>query len=115
MFGGLGNIADLLKQAKNMKGQLDEVQSEMAHQRYSADAGGGAVTATVDGKGTLVDIKINADATGDLELLEDMIKASVASAARKAQAAMQQEMAKLTGGLNIPGLGDLLGGDGTPT
>ena len=83
MFGGLGNIADLLKQAKNMKGQLDEVQSEMANQRYSADADGGAVTATVDGKGTLVDIKIKPESTNDLELLEDMIKKNTSQVDRQ--------------------------------
>ena len=97
-----------------MKGQLDQVQSEMTQKRFTADVGGGAVTATVDGKCTLVDIKIQPEAAKDIELLEDMVKSSVASACRKAQEAMQQEMAKLTGGLNIPGLGDLVGGAGTP-
>ena len=110
MFGGLGNIAEMLKQARQMKGRFEEVQAEIARQRFTAEAGGGAVSATVDGKGTLVDIKIQPDATADVELLEDMIQAAVGTAARQAQEHVQQEMSRLTGGLNIPGLSEMIGG-----
>ena len=114
MLGGLGNLAGMLKQAKEMKGRLEERQAELANKRFEGEAGGGAVTATVDGRGNLVDIKITPDAAADVELLEDMIKAAVGTAARKSQEGVQNEMSKLTGGLNIPGLNDLLGGAGSP-
>ena len=114
MLGGLGNLAGMLKQAKEMKSRLEEMQAELANKRYAGEAGGGAVHAVVDGRGNLVDIKIQPQAANDVELLEDMIKAAVGVAVRKSRQGAQDEMAKLTGGLNIPGLGDLLGGADSP-
>ncbi len=110
MFGNLGNITNLLKSAKAMQGKVAEMQEEMARKRFEGDAGGGMVTATVDGKGTLVDIKIEPSATGDVELLEDLVKSAVGAATTKSQEAMKSQLADLTGGLNIPGLTDALGG-----
>lgn len=110
MLGGLGNLGGLFKQAKEMQGRLAEIQKTLAERRFEADAGGGAVVATVDGKGTLVDIKIEPGAAEDVELLEDLIKGAAAAAAKKAMEGAKQEMARLTGGINIPGLGELLGG-----
>ena len=110
MLGGLGNLAGMLKQAKEMKGRMEQIQAELAVRRHTAEAGGGAVTATVDGKGTLVDVKIRPEATRDVELLEDLIKAAVGAAVSKAHQEMKDEMARLTGGLNIPGLSQMLGG-----
>jgi len=110
MFGGLGNLAGILKSAKELQGNLARIQGELAARRYEADAGGGMVRATVDGKSTLVDLKIDPQAVKDVELLEDLVKAAIGTATAKAQEAMKQEMAALTGGLNIPGMTDLLGG-----
>jgi len=90
---------------------LSEIDAEAAL-RYQADSGGGAVTATVDGRGTLVGIKIQPDATEDVELLEDLVTSAVRAASAKAQQAAQQDLAAMTGGMNIPGLSDLLGGPG---
>ncbi len=114
MLGGLGNMASLLKQAKEMRGRFEQMQAELAAQRYHGEAGGGAVRATVDGRGNLVDIKIGREAASDVELLEDMVRASIGLAVRKSQEGAKNEMAKLTGGLNIPGLHDLLAGGGSP-
>ena len=110
MLGGLTNLPGMIKQAKEMQGRMAEMQKELAAKRHDGDAGGGAVVATVDGRGTLVDIRIQPDAVADVELLEDLVKGAVAAASSKAIDAAKEEMAKLTGGLNIPGLGDLLGG-----
>ena len=66
------------------------------------------VRARVNGKFELVGVKIDPQAAEDLELLEDLITAAVGAATRKAQDAVKTEMAKLTGGLNSPGLTDLL-------
>ncbi|MCH7705222.1 MAG: YbaB/EbfC family nucleoid-associated protein [Planctomycetes bacterium] len=110
MLGGLGNIAGLMKSAKEMQANLAKVQAELATRRYVGDAGGGMVTATVDGKLTLIDIKIDPEAANDVELLEDLVKAAVGVASAKAQEGIKQEMARVTGGINIPGLSDMLGG-----
>ncbi len=110
MFGSLGNIAGILKSARELQSNLVKVQAELAARRYEAESGGGMVHATVDGRSNLVAIKIDPKATSDVELLEDLVKSAVGAATAKAQEAFKGEMASLTGGLNIPGLQDLLGG-----
>ena len=109
MLGGLGNLTGLFKQAKELQQKLGDVQSELQAMRHEGEAGGGAVVATVNGKGTLVDIKIQPDAAGDVELLEDLIKSAVGVAAEKAHESAREAMAGMTGGINIPGLSDILG------
>ena len=109
MLGNLGNLAGLLKSAKEMQAQFGKLQEELAAKRFDGDAGGGMGRVTVNGKGTLLSVKIDPKAAGDIELLEDMIKAAVAAAAAKSQEAMKSELASLTGGMNLPGLTDLLG------
>ncbi|NLX13484.1 MAG: YbaB/EbfC family nucleoid-associated protein [Phycisphaerales bacterium] len=110
MFGGLGNLAGIMKQAKAMQENLQKVQESLANSRFEADAGAGMVRAVVNGKSELVDIKIDPQAAEDIELLEDLIKAAFAAASKKAQETAKSEMAQLTGGLNIPGLSELMGG-----
>ncbi len=112
MFGNLGNLAGLMKTAKDLQANMAKMQENLASQRYEGDAGGGMVRATVDGRGTLVDVKIEPTAVNDLELLEDLVKAAVCAATTKSQEATKNEMAAMTGGLNIPGLTDMLGGGG---
>jgi nucleoid-associated protein EbfC len=113
MFGGLGNLAGILKQAKSLQDNMQKMQEEMAAQRYEGDAGAGMVRAEVNGKLELLRIKIDPAAAKDVELLEDLIVAATGAAARKAQDAMKEQMSQLTGGLNLPGLAELLGGQGT--
>jgi len=110
MLGGLGNFAGMLKSAKELQGNLARMQEEMAARRFEAASGGGVVTATVDGRGTLLKIVIDPKAASDVELLEDLIVAAVAAAGAKAQETMKQDLAALTGGVNIPGLSQMLGG-----
>ena len=109
VLGGLGNLAGMLKSAKEMQAGMQKMQEELAARRYEGDAGGGMVRVTVDGKSTLVDIKIDPRAVEDVELLEDLVKGAIAAAMSKAQEAMKAEMAALTGGLNIPGMSEMLG------
>lgn len=110
MLGGLGNMANLLKSAKNMQGQMAKLQEELAKKRIDGESGGGLVKATVDGRCTLVDIRIDPKAVEDVELLEDLVKAAVGAAISKSQEAMKQELSALTGGMNIPGISDMFGG-----
>lgn len=110
MFGSLGNLASIMKQAAQMKEKMQEHQERLGQQTYEADAGGGLVRATVNGRGELVDLKIAPEATSDVELLEDLVKAAIGAATKKAQEAAQQALSEFTGGLNIPGLEEMLGG-----
>ena len=110
MLGGLGNFANLIKQATQMKENMASWQEELARRTYEAEAGGGMVRAIVNGKGELADIKIENQATEDVEQLEELIKGAVSAASRKAHDAAKDELAKLTGGMNLPGLQDMLGG-----
>ena len=109
MLGGLGNLANVLKTAKGLQDQMTKMQEELASRRFEGDAGGGMVRVTVDGRGNLVDVKIDPEAAKDVELLEDLVKAAVGAATTKSQEAMKNDVAAMTGGLNIPGLSDMLG------
>ena len=87
-----------------MQQELIKMQAEMEEREYSATAGGGVVTATVNGKKELVSVKIEPDAVDpeDVEMLEDLIVAAVNEALRKAEESISQTMSKITGGLNLP-------------
>jgi DNA-binding YbaB/EbfC family protein len=112
MFGGLGNLAGMMKQAKEMQSKMKEMQDALANSRFEADSGAGAVSAVVTGKLELVSLKISPQTvtSGDIEMLEDLVKSAVCAAQRKAVEGVKQEMAKITGGMNLPGLDALLGG-----
>ena len=112
MLGGLGNIGGLLKQAKELQGKMQAMQEELRAHHYDGQSGGGMIQVTVNGRSELISIKIDPQAVSDLEMLEDLIKAAVNAANTNAQKGMQEEMAKLTGGLDIPGLSGMLGGAG---
>lgn len=109
MLGGLGNMAGMLKQAKELQTNMKKMQEALEAKRHEADAGAGMVKATVNGKSELVQIKIDPKAVDDVELLEDLVLAAVGAASKKAQDAATAEMSELTGGLNLPGLSDMLG------
>jgi nucleoid-associated protein EbfC len=103
MAKGLGNI---MKQAQMMQKKMAELQAELEQRQVEATSGGGMVTAVVTGKQQLVSLKIEPTAVDpeDVEMLQDLVVAAVNEAVRKSQEMVQQEMGKVTGGLNIPGL-----------
>lgn len=106
--GGMpGNMNNLMKQAQRMQKQMEESQKELETAEYTSTAGGGAVSATVNGKKELVGIKIDPDAVDpeDVEMLQDMIVAAVNEAIKQADEASEAAMSKFTGGLG--GLGGL--------
>jgi len=100
------NIGNIMKQAKKLQERMGQLQAEMEQKTVTATSGGGMVTVTVSGKGELVSLKIERDVVNaeDVEMLQDLILAAVNEGVRKAQEMAQSEMAKITGGLNIPGL-----------
>lgn len=89
-----------------MQQKMERVQQEMEKQEVEASAGGGMVTVVVNGKQQVLSIKIDPSAVDpqDVDMLQDLIMVAMNEAIRKSQDMMQQEMSKLTGGLNIPGL-----------
>ena len=105
----LGNLAGLLGQFKDIQSSMANLQEELAKRTIEASSGGGMVTAKVNGKGELLDIKIDPEslASGDAEMLEDLVKAAVNAAAAKSREEMKEEMTKITGGLNLPGIEQL--------
>jgi DNA-binding YbaB/EbfC family protein len=111
MLGNLGQIAHLLKNAGQIKENMKGLQERLAAARYVGEAGGGQVRATVDGKGELVEIKFDPATvqTGDIELLEDLVCASVRDAVTKSREGVQKEMQEATGGMDLQGMMDMLG------
>jgi DNA-binding YbaB/EbfC family protein len=103
----LGNLGGLMQQAQAMQERVAEVQAKVAAQTVEASAGGGMVTATVNGKLEVVSLSVAPDilAEGDREMLQDLIRAAVNEGIRKAQALMAEEMSRITAGLGLPGLG----------
>ena len=101
------SMADILKQAQTLQSKLTELQAEAESKTAEASAGGGMVTAVVNGKLQLVRIHIEPQVAegGDREMLEDLVVAAVNEAIRKAQQMMAEAMTRVTGGLKIPGLG----------
>lgn len=111
MFGTLGDIAGLFKQASQMKERMRTLQEELAKRTHEADAGAGDVTVRVNGRGEVLAVKIRPEAVnpGDIETLEELVRAAVNAAVKKSQEAAQAEMAQITAGLNLPGLNAMLG------
>lgn len=103
MAKGLGNI---MKQAQQMQQKIARLQQELEGREVEATAGGGMVTAVVNGKQQLLNLKIEKDAVDpeDVEMLEDLVTAAVNEAIKQSQEMMQQEMGKVTGGMNLPGM-----------
>ena len=101
------SMSDILKQAQALQSKLTELQGEAAGKTVEASAGGGMVTAVVNGKLEVVRIHIEPQvfAANDREMLEDLVVAAVNEAIRKAQQLMAEAMSRVTGGLKIPGLG----------
>ncbi len=105
MPGGM-NQAAMMKQAQKMQQEMLRMQEEMEKKTWSATAGGGMVTATVNGKHEVVALEIKPDAVDpdDVEMLQDMVIAAVNEAMRTADAEAANNMSRLTGGMNLGGL-----------
>ena len=106
MFDSLKNmnLGDLMQQAKQMQGKVQQMQAEMAKKTVTADAGAGMVQATVNGKMELTRLKIDKTKidTNDTEMLEDVILAAVNAAQAKAGDMMKSEMQKMAGDMGLP-------------
>ncbi|NLK64922.1 MAG: YbaB/EbfC family nucleoid-associated protein [Tissierellia bacterium] len=103
---GGGNMNNMMKQVQRMQKQMEEMQRELEQREVEATSGGGAVSVKVNGKKALLELKIDPEVVDkdDVEMLEDMVVAAINEAFRKADEMMENEMKKVTGGVNIPGL-----------
>ena len=104
-MGGMGGInMNMIKQAQKMQENMQKMQAELEAKEYSAQAGGGVVSATVTGKRELVSLTIDPEAVDpeDVEMLQDMIVAAVNQAMRAADTDAADSMQQLTGGLGLP-------------
>ena len=106
--GGMGGMGggmnmNMLKQAQKMQQDMMKMQQELQEKEYSATAGGGVVSATVNGKHELKNLVIEPDAVDpdDVEMLQDMIMAAVNEAMRAADSDASDSMQKLTGGMGM--------------
>lgn len=97
---------DMLKQVQSMQENMEKTREEIENTEFEASAGGDAIKAVVNGKKEVISVKLKEEIVDpdDIEMLEDLIVAAVNEAIRKADEKMEQEMGKLTGGMNIPGL-----------
>jgi len=98
------NLGNLMKQAQQMQAKMGEMQAKMAELEVTGASGGGMLQVTLNGKYELKGLKIDKSLVDpeDVEVLEDLIIAAFNDAKNKAEAAMQDEMSKITGGLNLP-------------
>ncbi len=106
MGKGPGNMQSMIKQAQKMQENMAVLQEQLDAREYTATAGGGAVTAVVDGKHMVKSIALKPEVVDpeDVEMLSDLIMAAVNEAIRQAVETSEAEMSKVTGGLNMPGL-----------
>jgi DNA-binding YbaB/EbfC family protein len=108
MFDNLKNIANLpsmLAKAREMQQKMSALQEELGRRQVSADAGGGMVVATVNGRRELVKLHIDREKLSDpndLEMIEDLTVAAVSAAQAKADALVKDELARLAGDMGLP-------------
>ena len=98
------NMGQMMKQAQQMQAKMGEMQEGLEALEFSGAAGGGLVSVILNGKGEMRAIKIDPSLVNvdEVEVLEDLVTAAFNDAKAKVEAHMQEEMAKLTGGLNLP-------------
>jgi len=103
MAKGMGNM---MKQAQKLQSKIFKLQEELADRTVETTVGGGMIKAVANGKQELLSIKIDPEVVDptDVQMLEDLIVAAVNEVLKKSQEMVSEEMTKLTGGFNIPGL-----------
>ncbi len=115
----LKHLAGLLGNADELKEKFEQLQAELERMEVDADAGAGAVRVIVNGKMRVLRVELDpamiatiagAGAEADREMVEDLIASATNAAIARAQDMMRDHMSQLAGGLNLPGLDQLMGG-----
>jgi DNA-binding YbaB/EbfC family protein len=106
MAMNFGNMNKMMKQVQQMQAQMAKLQEELGEKQVETTIGGGAIQVIANGKMEIVSLKIKPEVVDpeDIEMLEDMVVAATNEALRKAQDMVNTEMAKITGGIKVPGL-----------
>ena len=107
---GIPNMGNLLKQAQQFQAKLAKLQEELAARTVEATSGGGMVTVVANGRQEVISIRIDTEVIDreDKEMLQDLILAAVNDALSRAKAMVNEEMGKLTHGLNLPQIPGLM-------
>jgi len=103
---GMPNMGKLMKQAQQLQSKMAKMQEELSEKTVEASAGGGMIVAVANGRQELVSIQIEREVIDpdDAEMLQDLIMAAVNDALNRAKEMMNEEMGKVTQGMNIPGM-----------
>jgi nucleoid-associated protein EbfC len=116
MFGALGNLATLMKQARAMGQEMESLQDKLKQRHATGSAGGGLVTVEMNGLQEVSACRIDPkllertdQAAADRELLEDLICGAVNDAVAKSKQLHAEALQSMAGGLNVPGLEEMLG------
>lgn len=98
------DFQQLLQMGQRMQARMSELQTELDDQTVTASSGGGMVTVTADGRGRVRGVEIDPTVVDpeDVEMLEDLVLAAVAEAQQRARKVYEEEMKKMTGGMNLP-------------
>ena len=105
-MGGAGNMQAMLRQAQKMQEDMATLQAELDEKVYDVSAGGGMVKVSINGKKEILAIDIKPDIVDpdDIETLQDILVAAVNQAISQVEATNTEEMGKITGSMNMPGL-----------
>lgn len=104
--GGPSNMQGVLKQAQKMQERMAELQANLDQREYDFTVGGGMITIKMNGKKEMQSIEIKPEVVDpdDIEMLQDLIVAGVNEAISSIEKTNSDEMSKVTGNLNIPGM-----------
>ena len=107
---GIPNMGNLMKQAQQFQTKMAKLQEELGDKTVEASSGGGMVTVVINGRQEILSINIDPEVVNsdDLEMLQDLILAAANDGLTRAKNMISEEMSKLTGGLNIPGIPGLM-------
>ena len=104
MKGFGGGMQALMRQANQMQGRIKKLQEELATREFEGSAGGGAVKVKVTGDNLVASVSIQTEVLSDGEMLQDLVKIATNEAIKNAKQTSQDEMAKITGGMGMPGM-----------
>jgi len=101
----MAGVGKLLKQAQKMQKQMEEVQQQLAGHEMEVSSGGGAVTVKINGQSEFLDLKLDPEfLKEDAEFVQSTLLEAIREAAAKAKAYNEEEIGKVTGGFNLPGM-----------
>ncbi len=100
------NMKEMMRQAQMLQNKMAKAQEDLASKSVEATAGGGMVKAVANGRQEILSVTIEKEVVDpdDVEMLQDLVVAAVNEALKRSKEMMEQEMAKITGGLKIPGM-----------